>query len=123
MNKFQYKIAQFMIGRRGFDPFSRDLMILAMILIVLDLIIPGDFVLAVRLNGFEKTAGSYHCGDGFAQLFLHAVNEAVYHGSMAVDEAGLDALDGVTGDDLGRSFQFDAGQLAGLVGQAVGGDP
>ena len=44
MNKFQYKIAQFMIGRRGFDPFSRDLMILAMILIVLDLINPGDFV-------------------------------------------------------------------------------
>ena len=34
MNKFQYKMTQFMMGRRGFDQFSRDLMILALILIL-----------------------------------------------------------------------------------------
>ena len=40
MNKFQYKIAQFMMGRRGFDQFSRDLTKLALGMILVDIIIP-----------------------------------------------------------------------------------
>ena len=42
MSKFSYKIAQFMMGRRGFDQFSKDMIILALILILLDLIVPGS---------------------------------------------------------------------------------
>jgi len=33
-----------MIGRRGFDQFSRDLMILALILVFGDIIIPGELI-------------------------------------------------------------------------------
>lgn len=44
MNKFQYKLAQFMMGRRGFDQLSRGLMVLAMILILLDFFVPGNFL-------------------------------------------------------------------------------
>jgi len=44
MNNFRYKIAQFMIGRRGFDQFSRDLMIFALALIFGDILLPGDFI-------------------------------------------------------------------------------
>jgi len=44
MNKFRYKIAQFMIGRRGFDQFSRDLSTLALILIIIDLFMASDFL-------------------------------------------------------------------------------
>ena len=44
MNKFQYKMAQFMMGRRGFDQFSRDLMVLAMILVLLDLFVPKNIL-------------------------------------------------------------------------------
>ena len=40
MKKFAYKFAQFMIGRRGFDQFSRDLSIFAMVLILADEILP-----------------------------------------------------------------------------------
>ena len=40
MNKFAYKIAQFMAGRRGFDQFSRDLSIFALILILIDMFLP-----------------------------------------------------------------------------------
>ena len=49
MNKFQYKMTQFMMGRRGFDQFSRDLMILALILILLDLFIPKDILSTLGL--------------------------------------------------------------------------
>jgi uncharacterized C2H2 Zn-finger protein len=40
MNKFAYKIAQFMVGRRGFDQFSKDLSIFALVLIFLDVLLP-----------------------------------------------------------------------------------
>lgn len=40
MSKFQYKVAQFMMGRRGFDQFSKDLSIFALVLILLDMILP-----------------------------------------------------------------------------------
>ena len=40
MKKFAYKFAQFMMGRRGFDQFSRDLSIFALALIILDMILP-----------------------------------------------------------------------------------
>lgn len=44
MNKFQYKLMQFMIGRRGFDQFSRDLMIFSLIAILADILVPGDIL-------------------------------------------------------------------------------
>lgn len=44
MNKFQYKLAQFMMGRRGFDQFSRDIMILAMILVLIDVFVPKNIL-------------------------------------------------------------------------------
>lgn len=44
MNKFQYKLAHFMMGRRGFDQFSRDLIVLAMLLVLLDIFLPKQIL-------------------------------------------------------------------------------
>ena len=44
MNKFQYKLMQFMIGRRGFDQFSRDLMVFSLVLIAADILVPGELL-------------------------------------------------------------------------------
>lgn len=44
MNKFAYKIAQFMMGRRGFDQFSKDLIIFALVLLILDFLVPGNYL-------------------------------------------------------------------------------
>lgn len=44
MNKFQYKLMQFMMGRNGFDQFCRGLMILAILLLLLDFFIPGNWL-------------------------------------------------------------------------------
>ena len=44
MNKFQYKLAQFMMGRRGFDQLSRGLMMLAVIFILLDFFVPKNIL-------------------------------------------------------------------------------
>lgn len=52
MNKFQYKIAHFMMGRRGFDQFSRDLATLAMILIILDIFVSGSLLSTLGLICF-----------------------------------------------------------------------
>ena len=41
MNKFAYKLAQFMAGRYGFDQFSRDLLAYGLIISLLDIIISG----------------------------------------------------------------------------------
>ncbi len=41
MGNFRYKLAQFMIGRNGFDNFCQGLMKLALLLIIADLFIPG----------------------------------------------------------------------------------
>jgi len=43
MGNFRYKIAQFMIGRNGFDAFCRGLLMLALGLIIADIIIPGNW--------------------------------------------------------------------------------
>ena len=55
MSKFQYKIAQFMMGRRGFDQFSRDLSFLAMILILIDLLMASDLlsILGMLIFGYS----------------------------------------------------------------------
>ena len=44
MNKFQYRLMQFMIGRRGFDQFSKDLMIFSLLAIMADILVPGDIL-------------------------------------------------------------------------------
>ncbi len=49
MNRFQYKLAQFMMGRRGFDQLSRRLMILAIIFILLDFFVPGSILTTLAL--------------------------------------------------------------------------
>ena len=58
MGNFRYKIAQFMIGRNGFDAFCRGLFMLAVGLIVADLIIPGkiasDIAFIVMLYGYFR---------------------------------------------------------------------
>lgn len=41
MGNFRYKMAQFMIGRNGFDNFCQGLSKLALLLIIADLFIPG----------------------------------------------------------------------------------
>ncbi len=41
MGNFRYRLAQFMIGRNGFDNFCQGLVALAVILILADLFIPG----------------------------------------------------------------------------------
>ena len=55
MSKFQYKIAQFMMGRRGFDQFSRDLSFLAMIFILIDLLMASDLlcILGMLIFGYS----------------------------------------------------------------------
>ena len=41
MGNFRYKLAQFMIGRNGFDTFCHALLKLALFLIIADIIVPG----------------------------------------------------------------------------------
>lgn len=41
MGNFRYKIAQFMIGRNGFDSFSQGLLITSLGLIIVDIVFPG----------------------------------------------------------------------------------
>ncbi len=41
MGNFRYKIAQFMIGRNGFDNFSRGLLMMSLGLIIADIVVPG----------------------------------------------------------------------------------
>ena len=49
MGNFRYRMLQFMIGRNGFDAFSRDLLFWAMILIFADIIIPGRIVRTIGI--------------------------------------------------------------------------
>ena len=49
MNKFQYKMAQFMMGRSGFDQLCRGLMILSVIFILLDFFIPTNLMSTLAL--------------------------------------------------------------------------
>ena len=41
MGNFRYKIAQFMIGRNGFDNFCQGLLMASLALILVDIFIPG----------------------------------------------------------------------------------
>ena len=47
MNKFQYKIAQFMMGRRGFDRFCRGLLIATAILLLADIFVPKNVLSSI----------------------------------------------------------------------------
>ena len=49
MGNFRYKMAQFMIGRNGFDAFCRGLLIMAMVLIFADIIVPGKVLRTIGL--------------------------------------------------------------------------
>lgn len=49
MGNFRYKLAQFMIGRNGFDNFGRGMLFLAMALIFADIIVPGRILRTVGL--------------------------------------------------------------------------
>ena len=49
MGNFRYKMAQFMLGRNGFDSFCRGLLMAAMILIFADIIVPGRVLQTVGL--------------------------------------------------------------------------
>ena len=49
MGNFRYRIAQFLIGRNGFDAFCRGLLFLAMILIIADIFIPGHVLRSIGL--------------------------------------------------------------------------
>ena len=42
MGNFRYRMAQFLMGRNGFDNFCRGLLFLAMILIIADIFVPGS---------------------------------------------------------------------------------
>ena len=44
MGSFRYKLAQFMIGRNGFDMFCRGLLIISLVLLALDIFIPGKWL-------------------------------------------------------------------------------
>jgi len=47
MNKFLYKFAQFMMGRRGFDRFCRGLLLATAFLLLADIIVPGRFLSSI----------------------------------------------------------------------------
>lgn len=49
MGSFRYKIAQFMIGRNGFDAFCHGLLIGALILIFADIFVPGSLLKNIAL--------------------------------------------------------------------------
>lgn len=49
MGNFRYRMAQFMMGRNGFDAFCRSLVFIAMLLIFADIIIPGRIVRYIGL--------------------------------------------------------------------------
>lgn len=49
MGNFRYKMAQFMIGRNGFDHFSRALVFMSMALILADIIIPGRILRTIGI--------------------------------------------------------------------------
>lgn len=49
MGNFRYKMAQFMIGRNGFDAFCRGLLVIAMVLIFADIIIPGRILRSIGM--------------------------------------------------------------------------
>ena len=44
MGSFRYKLAQFMLGRNGFDMFCRGLLLLSLGLIIVDIIVPGKLL-------------------------------------------------------------------------------
>ena len=52
MNKFAYKIAQFMAGRYGFDQFSRDLIAYGLIISLLDIVVHGFIGKILTLVGY-----------------------------------------------------------------------
>ena len=56
MGDFRYRMAQFLMGRNGFDNFCRGLLFLAMILIIADILVPGS---VLRLLGLIVLIYSY----------------------------------------------------------------
>ena len=56
MGNFRYRMAQFLMGRNGFDNFCRGLLFLAMILIIADIFVPGS---VLRLLGLIVLVYSY----------------------------------------------------------------
>lgn len=56
MGNFRYKLAQFMIGRNGFDTFCHGLLKLALFLIIADIIVPGRILQKI---GFLAILYSY----------------------------------------------------------------
>ena len=60
MGNLRYKLAQMMVGRYGFDQFSRDLLAYGMILSVCDMFMPGNIV---------KLAGSFLIGFAIYRMF------------------------------------------------------
>ena len=59
MGNFRYRLAQFFIGRNGFDAFSRGLLFLSMILIIADIFVPGTPGSVLRLIGLAILIYSY----------------------------------------------------------------
>ena len=49
MGNFRYKLAQFMIGRNGFDTFCHSLLKLSLFLIIADIIVPGRILQKIGL--------------------------------------------------------------------------
>lgn len=44
MGNFKYKMAQFMMGRNGFDTFSKGLLFASLVFVFADLVVPGDIL-------------------------------------------------------------------------------
>ena len=68
MGNFRYKIAQFMIGRNGFDSFCQGLIMASIGLIIADIIIPGRLlsrlatfaIIYAYFRAFSKNIASRH---------------------------------------------------------------
>ena len=63
MGNFRYRMAQFLMGRNGFDNFCRGLLFLAMILIIADIFVPGS---VLRLLGLIVLV--YHISGLFPRI-------------------------------------------------------
>ena len=69
--------------------------------------------------------GQAACGDNrwdLAQLQRHAVQDAVYHIHIAVDDAGPHAVNGILADDMAWDLQADVGKLGCLAAQGIEGN-
>ena len=89
MGNIRYRMAQFLIGRNGFDAFCRGLLFLAMMLIIADIFIPGHVLRSIGLalliysyfRAFSRNIGRRQAENAWYVSFV----QAPFHSYMSRD--------------------------------------